>query len=60
MAVGDEERVRRWVDAGGTVAICEEGPPAVVSLRRCDGGEEVDRFSTDDAAVVELVARLAG
>lgn len=58
MASEDEERVQRWVDSGGTVEIVDEGPPVVVSLCRCDGGEEIDRFETRDGAVVDLVERL--
>ena len=56
------ERLRRWEDAGGTWRVlhgrtaAEEGAGArsgpLVSLCRCDGGEEVERvrLAGDDAA----------
>jgi len=52
------ERLRRWEDAGGTWQVVRRSTDAVtVSLCRCDGGEEADRFTSDDA---ELIAHLAG
>jgi hypothetical protein len=41
------ERLRRWEDAGGTWRVlhgrAEPGDGPLVSLCRCDGGEEVER-----------------
>ena len=58
----DVERLRRWVDLGGTWAVVARRPSWVlVSLRRCDGGEEeVDRFASEDPQLIAFVAdRLA-
>lgn len=51
----DLARVRRWLDSGGTADVVDHGPPAVVSLCRCDGGEEQERLRTWDVRVVHLV-----
>ena len=49
--------LRRWADAGGRWAVIARRPGSVtVGLYRCDGGEEVDRFTSDDPAVVRLLA----
>jgi hypothetical protein len=61
------ERLRRWEDAGGTWRVLhgrgddgagggEDGPGPLVSLCRCDGGEEVERLrlSGAEAAYVRL------
>jgi len=50
--VTDLERLRRWEDAGGTWRVVGRRAGAVtIALCRCDGGEEVDRFSTSERAV---------
>ncbi len=49
----DLARLRRWEDAGGTWRVVARRPDRVViSLCRCDGGEEADRFATDDPCVL--------
>jgi hypothetical protein len=51
-------RLRRWTDFGGHWAVLDDdGDRVTVSLRRCDGGEEVERLTSDDR---ELRAFLAG
>lgn len=53
----DRETLQRWTDFGGiwrVLAIDEH--TATVSLRRCDGGEEVQRLTTQET---DLVAWLA-
>jgi len=53
-------RLQRWRDHGGTcttTATSREGQ-VLVSLRRCDGGEEVDQLTTDDPEVVAWLASL--
>ncbi len=48
----------RWEDAGGTWQVTAlSASHASVSLCRCDGGEEVERFTSSEP---ELVAFLAG
>ncbi|GAB3866739.1 hypothetical protein GCM10028801_39340 [Nocardioides maradonensis] len=44
----DLDRVLRWETAGGEATIVSEGAELVVALLRCDGGEEVDRFTTTE------------
>lgn len=53
------DRVRRWEDAGGVWRVLSRHSDGrtTVSLCRCDGGEEVDRLSSADSA---LIAYLAG
>ena len=58
MATDDLSRIERWVTAGGTATVTDDGPPLVGSLRRCDGGEEVDRVVVGDPGVAAEVAAL--
>ena len=51
-------RVTRWEVSGGVWQVLSRSERgAVVSLRRCDAGEEVERFSSSDPA---LLTHLAG
>ena len=46
----------RWQDAGAIwelVARTSQG--VTIALLRCDGGEEVDRFTSDDERLLEFV-----
>lgn len=46
----------RWQDAGAiwdVVARTSQG--VTIALLRCDGGEEVDRFTSDDQRLLEFV-----
>ncbi|WP_395728523.1 hypothetical protein [Nakamurella sp.] len=53
----DLARLRRWEDAGGTWQVLARRPEEViVSLCRCDGGEEADRFGTADPQVLDYLA----
>ncbi|MDN5763045.1 MAG: hypothetical protein L0H41_12100 [Microlunatus sp.] len=52
----DLARLCRWEDAGGTWRVLRRRPEAVLlSLGRCDAGEEVDRLLSEDPAVFEHV-----
>jgi hypothetical protein len=52
----DLARLRRWEDAGGTWRLVAQHADAVtVSLRTCGSGEEMDRFSSADPALVTYV-----
>jgi hypothetical protein len=45
--------LKRWEDFGGTwQVISHTGPSVVVSMCRCDGGEEVQRLSSADPALL--------
>lgn len=51
------QRLTRWVNAGGlweVVATSSRG--VTIGLCRCDGGEEVDRFTTSDPLVLKHLA----
>ena len=54
----DLARLLRWLDAGGTWQVLHLKPDrATISLLRCDGGEEADRFTS---AAPDLLAYVAG
>ena len=47
----------RWQDAGAIWQVVARTSHGVtVALLRCDGGEEVDRFTSDDSRLLEFVA----
>jgi hypothetical protein len=49
--------LRRWEDAGGVWKVLGHDHRAVtVALYRCDGGEETDRFVSDDPRVSQFLA----
>lgn len=53
----DLERISRWEGAGGLWEVVARGPRGVtVSLCRCDGGEEVDRFTSADDLLLRYLA----
>ncbi len=46
--------LQRWEDAGGTWQVVSRSTQAVViSLRRCDGGEEADRITSDNPRLLD-------
>jgi hypothetical protein len=48
--------LQRWQDSGAVWQIVSrKGGGVTVALLRCDGGEEVDRFSSDDARLLEFI-----
>lgn len=54
----DLQRLTRWERAGGLWEVLARTPRGVtICLCRCDGGEEVDRFTASDAL---LLGHLAG
>ncbi|HWU20957.1 MAG TPA: asparaginase domain-containing protein [Nocardioides sp.] len=44
----DLDRILRWQTAGGEATLVGGGTELTVALLRCDGGEEVDRFTTTE------------
>ena len=49
--------LRRWQDAGARWAVIARHTGSVtVGLYRCDGGEEVDRLTSDDARLLDFLA----
>jgi hypothetical protein len=50
--VSDLEKLLRWERAGGTWEVVgQRGEQVTISLCRCDGGEEAERFTTADPQV---------
>ena len=48
----------RWVDAGATWRVeARKRSGVTIALLRCDGGEEVDRFTSTDPTLLEYVRR---
>ena len=46
----------RWEDAGAHWQVVSQATTAVtIALLRCDGGEEVDRFTSTDPALREFL-----
>jgi hypothetical protein len=56
---GDRDLVaelQRWHDTGAMWQVVSRTAPGVtVALLRCDGGEEVDRFSSDDPRLLDFI-----
>ncbi len=51
--------LRRWEDFGGAwEVVARRGEVRVVSMLRCDGGEEVSRLSSDDPDLRAYVDRV--
>ncbi|WP_182263189.1 hypothetical protein [Rhodococcus sp. UFZ-B548] len=50
------EVLLRWSNSGATWRVVHRTPTMVtVSLRRCDGGEEVDRLTSSDPDLLEWI-----
>ena len=58
VAVGDDPvaTLQRWEDAGAHWAVIDRHRDSVtIGLYRCDGGEEVDRFTSADPTLLKFV-----
>jgi hypothetical protein len=56
MHVDRVAELQRWQDAGAVwEVISRKGGGVTVALLRCDGGEEVDRFTSDDPKLLLFV-----
>ena len=56
MRVDRVAEVQRWQDSGAVWAvISRKGGRVTVALLRCDGGEEVDRFTSDDPRLLAFI-----
>ena len=48
--------LQRWEDAGAVwEVIARTGDSVTIGLLRCDGGEEVDRFTSDDPRLLDFI-----
>lgn len=53
--------LQRWEDAGAYWRVLSRtGEGVTVGLFRCDGGEEVDRFTSNDALLLQFVGERDG
>ena len=56
MSVDRTAELRRWQDSGAVwVVIARSEHSVTVGLLRCDGGEEVDRFASDDPGLLAVI-----
>jgi hypothetical protein len=56
MHVDRVAELQRWQDSSAVWAvISRKGGRVTVALLRCDGGEEVDRFTSDDPRLVSFI-----
>jgi hypothetical protein len=52
--------LQRWQETGAVWQVVSRTPHRVtVALLRCDGGEEVDRFSSDDPRLLAFIGERA-
>lgn len=55
------EELRRWEDSGAHWQVVSRAAERLtIALLRCDGGEEVDRFTSTDPALLEFVGARSG
>jgi hypothetical protein len=48
--------LQRWQDAGAVwEVISRKGRGVTIGLLRCDGGEEVDRFTSADPSLLDFI-----
>jgi hypothetical protein len=56
MNVDRVAELKRWQDSGAVwEVISRRGDTLTVALMRCDGGEEMDRFTSDDARLRDFI-----
>lgn len=61
MDVDRVAELQRWEDAGAVWRVVGRSADAVtVSMLRCDGGEEMQRFTSNDARLLAFVADRSG
>ena len=53
--------LQRWEDAGAVWSVVARKHDRVtIALLRCDGGEEVDRFISDDPSLLDYIGERLG
>jgi hypothetical protein len=56
MAIDRTAELQRWQDSGAMWEVVARTAGSVtVGLLRCDGGEEVDRFTSDDPRLLAFI-----
>ena len=50
--------LQRWEDSGAVWSVVSRKQDRVtIALLRCDGGEEVDRFTSDDQRLLDYIGK---
>jgi hypothetical protein len=61
MVIDRVAELQRWEDAGAVWSVVSRTQDRVtIALLRCDGGEEVDRFTSDDPRLLEYIGQRHG
>ena len=48
--------IQRWQDSGAVwEVVSRRGDTVTIALLRCDGGEEMDRFTSDDPRLLDFL-----
>jgi hypothetical protein len=56
MTVDRVAELRRWEDSGAMwQVVSRRGDAVTVALLRCDGGEEMDRFTSADPLLLDFI-----
>jgi hypothetical protein len=56
MPIDRTAELQRWQDSGAVWEVIARSADSVtIGLLRCDGGEEVDRFTSDDPRLLEFI-----
>jgi hypothetical protein len=56
MHIDRAAEVQRWQGSGAVwEVLARNGGSVTIGLLRCDGGEEVDRFSSDDPRLLAFI-----
>jgi hypothetical protein len=56
MHIDRATELQRWQDSGAVwEVLARSGGSVAIGLLRCDGGEEVDRFSSDDPRLLGFI-----
>ena len=59
--VADAASLRRWADNGGVWRVVSRTAAQVeISLLTCDGGQEMDRLTSGDPAVLDFIGVRSG
>jgi hypothetical protein len=56
MPIDRAAELQRWQDSGGVWEVIARTRDSItIGLLRCDGGEEVDRFTNDDPRLLAFI-----
>ena len=56
MNIDRAAEIQRWQDSGAVwEVVSRRGDTVTIALLRCDGGEEMDRFTSDDPRLLDFI-----